>query len=94
MTILATPTPAATRAAAPMSVPVVVTPPRLNFAGFCAYCGMHACTDPVCVARYRSSRWAVCPSCGGVGDCDGVGCDLCLYGVIEVCVNHPGAVQP
>lgn len=93
MTIVAIPTPTSAPAVS-IAAPAAVAPPRLNFAGFCGYCATLGCTDPGCVARYRSSRWAVCPSCNGVGEADGVSCDLCLYGVIEVRPNHPGAVQP
>lgn len=90
MTILAAPSPAGTLTASP----VPLAPPRLNFAGFCGYCGGHDCSDVMCVARYVSSWWAVCPSCGGSGDAGGTGCDFCLYGVIEVHASHPGAVAP
>lgn len=94
MTILANPATAAMPARAPITVPIAMAPPRLNFAGFCGYCGTRGCSDPACITRYRSSRWAVCPSCGGNDERDGAGCDMCLYGVIEVHPNHPGAVQP
>ena len=63
-----------------------VKPPRLNFAGRCLYCLARDCDSATCEARYKRSRWMVCPECDGrEGDgVSGLRCEWCTFGVVEI----------
>jgi hypothetical protein len=62
---------------------VVVKPLRLNFAGYCLWCGERWCSSARCVASHAVSVWMVCPDCDGRMDgVDGITCH-CYAGVIE-----------
>lgn len=76
-------------------VSLVAAPPRLNFAGFCDFCGVRGCESVKCVTRYEAMAWAVCTVCDGDGydEPTGLRCDKCNWGVTEVPVNWPGAVR-
>lgn len=43
------------------------SPPRLNFAGFCVYCGDRECHAESCLKHHELSEWQVCNLCDGSG---------------------------
>jgi len=49
----------------PARVPVVVKPPRYNFAGFCIVCERWNCRSVECATYHAASVWGVCPKCHG-----------------------------
>ena len=61
-------------------------PARLNFAGFCWYCGERGCENPGCVQMHAKSHWGLCPDCQGA---ENIGhewkptCNLCYGGLVE-----------
>jgi hypothetical protein len=59
-------------------------PSRLNFAGWCLWCGQRWCRASKCVERHARSVWGVCEDCDGLGfdDLAGEPC-CCAYGLTE-----------
>ncbi|MGF1598081.1 MAG: hypothetical protein ACFCVK_14300 [Acidimicrobiales bacterium] len=59
-------------------------PSRLNFAGFCGWCGDRWCNQPRCITLHRRSTWAPCTDCGGIGidETSGQAC-VCSFGLTE-----------
>ena len=68
---------------------VVDSPPRparLNFAGFCWYCGERGCDDPRCVHMHEESHWGLCLDCQGsqnIGSETESICRVCNGGLVE-----------
>lgn len=63
---------------------IVVKPPRLNFAGYCLWCGEQRCQRARCISLHLASVWQVCIDCDGTMDgLDGMRCESCFGGVIE-----------
>ena len=59
-------------------------PSRLNFAGYCAWCGERWCDNQACIDAHNKSRWTVCDTCDGLGydDLSSLPC-LCAHGLME-----------
>jgi hypothetical protein len=58
-------------------------PPRLIFAGLCLRCDARDCNDPVCIAWYVKSYWAICPECDGLCWTQNIVPCGCCFGVVE-----------
>lgn len=65
---------------------VSLRPARLNFAGWCNYCGEQWCEDASCVALHAESLWVECDDCHGTQRIEGqIGlCGWCLGGLTQV----------
>jgi hypothetical protein len=71
---------------------LAVVPLRVNFAGYCVWCGQRSCESPTCIERFAASVWIVCPDCdGSMEDREGDSC-RCYGGVIEGA--RPGMTFP
>src|SRR5438874_350047 len=75
-------------------VDVVTAPARLNYAGFCLYCGRRGCRSQECVRCHKATHWAVCDACHGRGSNDRGNPCVCVNGVDQVGPDWPGAVRP
>ncbi|NKY56977.1 hypothetical protein [Nocardia flavorosea] len=61
-------------------------PARLNFAGFCWYCGERGCENRGCVQMHAESYWGLCLDCDGsqnIGSESDSICRVCNGGLIE-----------
>lgn len=63
--------------------PDVITPSRLNFAGYCIWCGDRYCTSARCIALHAKSSWIECDRCGGTGETPDYRNCNCYFGVIQ-----------
>ncbi|WP_280386835.1 hypothetical protein [Nocardia wallacei] len=64
----------------------VLRPARLNYAGWCIYCGERNCINPWCVKTHERSVWGPCSVCGGsqqLGMESGELCGICIGGLTE-----------
>lgn len=73
-------------------------PNRLNFAGWCIYCGGRDCREARCIAMHDRSVWAVCDRCEGSEyvDWESTCMDRCTCtgGLREVTAAHRLSLVP
>ncbi|KZM69672.1 hypothetical protein [Nocardia terpenica] len=67
--------------------PGIVRPDRLNYAGWCIWCGERYCTKARCVKMHVESIWGPCSVCGGSQMLDVKGadelCGICIGGLTQ-----------
>lgn len=67
---------------------LALRPSRLNFAGYCEWCGERSCHKQKCVDRHARSVWELCDLCGGSERLDDRICG-CAGGLQEANVHSP-----